>query len=82
MKQTTFDKTLKRCKIVKDLEVSIKDTGCVIIGTETKIFNKLKFNHHRKIILFDTRNCIKESKLTDSFILFSVGKKITNYPNI
>ena len=44
----------KNCKFINNLQDSAKRTDCIVIATETEVFNNLNINSSKKIILFDT----------------------------
>ena len=64
----------KNCKFINNLQDSAKRTDCIVIATETEVFNNLNINSSKKIILFDTRNCIDKKVISKNFILYSIGR--------
>ena len=64
----------KDCNFINNLEKSAKNTDCIVVATETEIFKNLNIKSAKKIILFDTRNCLDKKDISKNFILYSVGR--------
>ena len=65
---------LNNCNFINNLQHSVKKTDCIVVATETEVINNLNINSSKKIILFDTRNCIDKKVISKNFILYSVGR--------
>ena len=61
----------KNCKFINNLQDSAKRTDCIVIATETEVFNNLNINSSKKIILFDTRNCIDKKVISKKTLFFT-----------
>ena len=65
---------LENCNFINNLQHSVNKTDCIVVATETEVINNLNINGSKKIILFDTRNCIDKKVISKNFILYSVGR--------
>ncbi len=73
-KKKPKDDIFKDCNFINNLEKSAKNTDCIVVATETEIFKNLNINSAKKIILFDTRNCLDKKDISKNIILYSVGR--------
>ena len=64
----------KNCNFISNLQKSAKKTDCIVVATETEVFKNLNIKSTKKIILFDTRNCIDKKTISKNFVLYSVGR--------
>ena len=65
---------LDNCIFINNLQHSVKKTDCIVVATETEVINNLNIDSSKKIILFDTRNCIDKKLISENFILYSIGR--------